>query len=250
MLLKTSSILCDNRFNCRGYTAEIEVKRLAELIQQVGLVNPVSVRSAEDAGITSHEWHLIAGHRRFIAVTKILRWEDVECTVVENCTAQVAKKINLIENLGRRDLTPGQELNAITAVYGDNPEPEVVAADVGMSKLWVERRLAIRKLADNIQKEFQEGRLTAFDLSVLIECPPDGQQALLKELLTAKEEGRSISSVAAVRKRLRRARTKKDIRLMMTTLLEKGVTPTPWRVLAWAAGDLSDEELFDEEFDN
>jgi ParB/RepB/Spo0J family partition protein len=211
------------------------------------LISPITVRSAEDAGITSHEWHLVAGHRRFIAVTENLGRDTIECIVVENCTDDRAKKINLTENLGREGLTPGQELNAILTVYGDDPDPEEVATDIGMGKAWVERRLAIRKLSQEAQDALNTGCLTSFDLSVLIECPLDNQQVLLKELLAAKEAGKSTSSVVAVRRRLRRTRTKGDIRKMMTTLLEREVTPTPWRTLAWAAGDLSDEELLNNE---
>jgi ParB/RepB/Spo0J family partition protein len=243
MKIPVKDILYDDKFNCRGMTTVAEVKGLAELIRKAGLINPVSVRSASDAGITSHPWHLIAGHRRFIACTQVLRQTAIECKIVENCTDAEAKKVNLIENLGRKDLHPGQELNAILAVYGDDPDPVTVAAELGMSKLWVERRLAIRKLADPVKSKFYNGLLTAFDLSLLISCPLDKQMALVSEILNARAEGRSTSSVAAKHGRLRRPRSRGEIQGMMTKLLELGVEPSGWQALAWASGTLSDEEL-------
>lgn len=246
MLLKTSTILCDHKFNSRGHVFPHEVTGLAELIEKAGLVNPVSVRSAADAGIDTHEWQLIAGYRRFTAVTAVLRKDVIEATIVENCTDKDAKRINLIENLGRKDLHPGQELEAIIAVYGEEPDPSVVAKDIGMSKLWVERRLAIRRLADPVKTLMFDGSLSAFDLSLLITCPLADQEALAKELINAKSNGRSTSSIAAGRGKLRRPRCKGDIHAMITKLIEEGREPSPWRALAWAAGSLTDEELLED----
>lgn len=246
MLLKTSTILCDHKFNSRGHVFPHEVQGLAELIDKVGLVNPVSVRSAADAGITTHEWQLIAGYRRFTAITTVLHKDEIEATVIVNCSDRDAKRINLIENLGRKDLHPGQELEAIIAVYGEEPDPVKVAKDIGMSKLWVERRLGIKKLVDPVKKMFFDGSLSAFDLSLLITCLPQDQEALAKELLNAKSNGRSTSSIAAGRGKLRRPRCKGDIHSMITRLLEEGREPSPWKALAWAAGSLTDEELLED----
>lgn len=238
------SILYDEKFNCRGPVFKKNVEGLAALIEINGLINPITVRP-----ITCHEheksFHLIAGHRRFIATTQILGWTSIECKIVD-CDDKEAHRINLMENLGRQDLTPGQELEALLAMYGDElPAVEEIAEQIGKSKVWVQRRLNITKLQKDCQRPFYDGRLGAFDLEVLISAPLDSQKALVSQLLAAKARGQSTASIAAGRGRQRRQRTRGDIQDMMTLLLEEKREPTAARALAWAAGTISDEELLD-----
>lgn len=245
--LPVSSILYDEKFNCRGPVFAPDVEGLAALIEINGLINPVTVRPLEEERARyPYTYHLIAGHRRFIATTQILGWTSLECKVVD-CDDREAHRINLMENLGRQDLTPGQELEALLAMYGNElPPVEEIAKAVGKSKVWVQRRLNITKLQKDCRRPFYDGRLGAFDLEVLITAPLDSQKALVNQLLAAKQRGQSTASIAAGRGRQRKQRTRGDIQDMMTLLLEEGKEPTAARALAWAAGTISDEELLDE----
>lgn len=242
--VSVSSILYDEKFNCRGKISEADVVQLAALMKESGLINPLTVRYAYDAGITTHDWHLVAGHRRYLAA-KLLGWEGIEVTIVDPCTDEDAYRINLIENMGRRDLHPGQELEAILRVYGEKPNIKEVAKDLGVGPEWVRRRLKISKLPSTIKPYFFDGSLTAFDLSVLIGCPLDEQESLARQLLADKQQGMtSTDSLANAGKVLHR-RGKKEIEQMITTLMERNINPSGWRALAWAAGSLSDDELLD-----
>lgn len=243
MLLPVHDILYDEKFNCRGPVFQKDVTGLAKLIEKQGLINPITVRPIP-GNYPSCTHQLIAGHRRFIATTQLLGWDHIECRVV-GCDDKEAHRINLLENLGRQDLTPGQELEAITVMYGDRPDISRVAEELGKSKVWVQRRLNILKLEEKAQEAFRDGLLNAFDLEILITCPLDGQRALVAELLAAKITGKSTASIAAGRGRQRRQRKRGDIQAMMTRLLEEGKEPTAARALAWAAGTISDEDLLD-----
>lgn len=239
-LVPVHDILYDEKFNCRGPVFKNDVRGLAELIQINGLINPVIVRPINKPHA---RFHLIAGHRRYVACTQILGWEKIDCRVVD-CDDREAHRINLMENLGRQDLTPGQELEALLAMYGNELPPDAeIAKAVGKSKIWVKRRLAILKLDKACREPFNDGRLGAFDLEVLINCPLDEQKVLVNQLLEAKQMGVSTASIAAGRGRQRRQRTRGDIQDMMTRLLEEDREPTAARALAWAAGTISDEEL-------
>lgn len=242
MLLKTSTILCDHKFNQRGKVFPHEVESLAKLIKN-GLVNPVTVRSAADAGITSHEWQLIAGYRRFTAATKILNWKQIECKILANCSDKEAKRVNLIENLGRKDLHPGNEMEAIIAVYGENPDISQVAQDLGMSEMWVKRRLKIKKLVKPVQEMFFDGRLSAFDLSLMLSASVEEQETLAAALLRDKAAGIGSHEIARQRGSLTRTRNRSQIQAMITRLFDEKKQPTCWRALAWAAGNLTDDEL-------
>jgi ParB family chromosome partitioning protein len=214
-LVSVHDILYDEKFNCRGPVFPKDVEGLAKLIEINGLINPVTVRPINKPHA---RFQLIAGHRRFIATTQLLGWEKIDARVVD-CDDREAHRINLMENLGRQDLTPGQELEALLAMYGDGlPTDEEIAKSVGKSKIWVKRRLAILKLDRSCRAAFNDGRLGAFDLEVLINGPLDEQKVLVNQLLEAKQIGASTASIAAGRGR---------------------------RALAWAAGTISDEELLD-----
>jgi len=243
MKVQASSILYDEQFNCRGKVLPSQVADLARLIQSAGLISPVTIRPLRDER-ACFTYQLIAGHRRFIATTQLLGWSHIEAVVVD-CTDEQAARINLMENLGRQDLTPGQELDGILRTYGDNPVATEVAKDLGKSVQWVRRRLAIRKLDDSVRHSFWDGGLSAFDLSILISCPLDEQGAMMTALLEAKQEGLSSSSVAKRKGKLRRPRSRGQIQEMITRLLDEDIEPTAWRALAWAAGTINDDELLE-----
>lgn len=242
--LNLSSILYDDKFNCRGRIYQHEIEPLAKLIEQSGLLNPITVRSAADAGITSHEWHLVAGHRRYQSVMW-LGWDEIDATIVPDCDDQTAHRINLTENLGRKDLNPGQEMQAIVAAYGENPDVAQVAADLGVQRRWVNSRLKIRNINPKIRPYFFTGDLTAFDLSVLLTCAPTEQERIAQELLATKQAGGSSSQVFKREGKLRRARKTNEILEKITELMDIGEEPPGWRCLAWSAGMISDEELLD-----
>ena len=241
MQIPVSSILYDEKFNCRGRVRPEEVETLAALIKESGLICPITVRPL-DTG--KYDYQLVCGHRRFIATTQLLGWELIESLVVD-CTNEEAARMNLMENLGRQDLTPGQESDGLVAAFGEKPNVAFTAQRLGKSQQWVRRRLALRELDEKVKSHFWDGGLSAFDLSILISCPLDRQQVMVEELLKAKGEGRSSSEVAKAHGKLRRPRSRSQIQEMITRLLDEDVEPTAWKALAWAAGTISDEELLD-----
>ena len=160
-----------------------------------------------------------------------------------DCDDAEAHRINLVENLGRQNLHPGQELQAIIEIYGENPNINQVAEELGVGREWVRRRLKILKLKPKLKNQFFSGAFNAFDLSILIGCPLDQQESLARQLLAAKKANNSSTSVMKKNGKLSRPKAKAVIREMITKLMEEGIEPPGWKCLAWAAGDLRDEEL-------
>jgi len=72
-----------------------DVVLLAESMERVGLINPVTVTG---------ENRLLAGFRRLQAA-KHLGWEYIECTVVNPATEMEKLRIEADENLTRKDFT-------------------------------------------------------------------------------------------------------------------------------------------------
>lgn len=234
------SILFDEKFNCRGRIPESDVKSLASLIKEAGLINPVTVRKIDHP---KYKYQLIAGFRRYMAC-KSLKHKTIKARIVD-CDTETAHRLNLVENLGRQNLHPGQELQAIVAIYGETPNIDQVAAELGVGREWVRRRLKILGLKPKLKNQFFSGAFNAYDLSVLIGCPLDQQEVLARQLLAAKKANGSSSQVMRKHGKLSRPKAKASIREMITTLTAKKLNPPGWRCLAWAAGDLSDDELLE-----
>jgi ParB/RepB/Spo0J family partition protein len=239
--LPVDIIYYNDRFNCRGPISPESVSSLASLIKKQGLINAVTVRRIWPEN--GYDWQLIAGHRRFIAVRDILKQKTIRANMIDDCSDKQAYKINLSENLGRQQLHVGQELKAIEAAFGKNPNVKRVAQELGVSERWVTARLDIRKLHKAVQKDVERGILKIGDLTLLAGVPLDSQQALAKELAKA---GRVRGKKEEIKKRLgKHKRGRLEIMDMMTRLMEEDRNPTWGRALAWAAGTITDEELVD-----
>jgi ParB family chromosome partitioning protein len=82
-----------------------EIEDLAESIRMQGLLQPIVVCPAREAG----KWEILTGQRRFLA-HKMLRRESITAAILdERVEEQEAKAISITENLMRRKLS-GKEL--------------------------------------------------------------------------------------------------------------------------------------------
>ena len=87
-----------------------KVAALADSIREVGLLNPIIVRSAKKYrnGVKADAWEIIAGHHRYEACAKVLRWEEIPCQIRDSDDL-LAELVMIDENLCRANLTPAQE---------------------------------------------------------------------------------------------------------------------------------------------
>jgi len=74
------------------------LKELAESMERVGLINPITVRKEGDRYV------LVAGHRRFLAARDILKWETIPARVLEE--GKDTAFVQFSENVHRKDLNP------------------------------------------------------------------------------------------------------------------------------------------------
>jgi ParB family chromosome partitioning protein len=237
--VKLTDLRYDHEFNCRGCIDPATCEGLAASIKKEGLLQPLVIRKNE---VGEQPWHIVAGHRRYIAVT-LLGWDSVECGVIE-IDDLGAQRANFRENLDRRDMTPTQEMRSIIKIYGDKPLTRKVAEELGKSRKWVNERLAIRGLEKRIQKEIDSQALTALDVSLLIVSHPDHQWDIVKRLKAAHAIGRSTKSVARELRLRTRTRGKREILKAITVLEDIGASPSGWEALRWCAGDVSNEVFF------
>ena len=86
--------------NIRDVTEkEKEIKELADSIENYGQLEPIGIEFDENE---NGKFKLVYGHRRLIAISKILKWKSVK---VVRVSGNNRVETQLIENIHRKDLT-------------------------------------------------------------------------------------------------------------------------------------------------
>jgi ParB family chromosome partitioning protein len=241
MKLSMSDIVCDHEFNCRGFVTGESCEELARSIGEIGLINPITVRPMGSG------WQVVAGHRRFNAVLS-LGWSAID-VVIKVVTIEEAMLINLQENLGRRDLTPSQEMRSIIRIYGNKPNVKLVSKGLGKSKAWVISRLSIRSLPEEVQAQVDCGKLNVSDIRFLVTVPYGDCPSVADMLIERHERDKSTQALKQGLNKTYRAKRKRDLKAALSILEVYHKAPTYRETLAWCLGDLSDEEFLGRKLD-
>jgi len=111
--------LIENEYNPRKTFDDAAMEDLKASIQQIGLVQPLTVRSVDG------NWEVISGIRRLKALRDVYDGDHEIPCYVRNVDDSKAKWIALAENLDREDLTPIEEAKSYAqyvTVSGDGGE--------------------------------------------------------------------------------------------------------------------------------
>lgn len=118
---------------------------LAASIAAHGLAQPITVRPFGKG------WQIVAGERRFRAISQVLQWGEAPC-IVRNLDDEQASAIMLAENTGRADLDPIEEANAYQERMTRFDWSAAKVAEVaGVSEDVVRRRLLLLDLHPDVQ---------------------------------------------------------------------------------------------------
>lgn len=179
----------------RVYFDEELLSELADSVREIGVIQPVLVRSIENG-----RFQLIAGERRWraarraglLSVPAIVRQTD-DLASVEQA---------LVENLHRQDLTALEEAAAYQQLIDDfHLTHDQVATRVGKSRSAVTNTLRLMNLPPSIQHLVADGRLSAGHARALLATSDRPFQEQLAR--RAVQEGWSVRTVEdAVRDRL------------------------------------------------
>jgi ParB family chromosome partitioning protein len=140
-----------NRFQPRRYFREDSLASLAETIKKDGVQQPVTVRKIEEEN-SPFLFELIAGERRLRA-SRIAGLEKIPAVIKEKSDREV-KKLALLENLQREDLTYFETMMSIVGLkeeYGSNEE---VGNAVGLTRRSVEQYLRMHTEMSTIPEVF------------------------------------------------------------------------------------------------
>lgn len=140
--------------NDRKHFDDAKLAELAQSIEQHGLAQPITIRP-----IGADHFEIVAGERRYRAVSQILRWKTIPA-IIKPLSDEEAAAIMLAENTGRADLDPVEEASAYRArIDRFGWDIAKVAKVAGVSEDLVTRRLSLLQLVPEAQGLVASGNL-------------------------------------------------------------------------------------------
>ena len=188
--LEVSSIR-PNPYQPRDQFDEEGLGALADSIREVGVLQPVLVRPADDG------YELIAGERRWRAARRV-GLQKIPALIRDTDDSSALEQA-LVENLQREELNPLEEAGAYQQLIEDfGLTHEQVAAKAGRSRASVSNTLRLLSLPPSIQRMVREKQLTMGHARALLGTPDRAFQEQL-----ARQVPKEDLSVRAVEQSVR-----------------------------------------------
>lgn len=247
-------ILADENFNCRGKILPVDVHELATDIKERGLLQPVIIAplSSEQVVATGCQYKLIAGFRRHTA-HRVIQAKKILCMIRPDMTDErEARLLNLTENTQREQLNVLQEARALVKLKALFMNEYEIGARLGKSRGWVQIRLILLKLPYEIQQEAAAGLVNQTQIRELYTIYTrqgiDAVFAAVKRVKHHKERGKKPITLNPNKTSIsiKKPRERIEIFQMIDRMLDAGMVGLPARALAWAAGEISTSEMFDD----
>lgn len=125
---------------------ELELQSLANSIKELGLLQPIIVRSSGE----SNQYEIISGERRYRAF-QLLEKPYIDCIVMD-ATDEKNSLLALAENINREDLTDYEIAKSVIAFKNGFPNKSEYANTLGISRQDLYRLLSFEKLPLEIQQ--------------------------------------------------------------------------------------------------
>ena len=171
--LPTSAIRSNTRQPRRSFP-EAGIKELAASIREVGILQPLVVRSTEEG------FELIAGERRLRAA-KEARLDRVP-VLIRQAGDSESVELALVENVQREDLNPLETAAAYQALMeGFGLTKEQLAHRLGKSRAAVTNTLRLTQLPDRIRALLGDGKLAEGHARALLSLETEEQMVQLAE---------------------------------------------------------------------
>jgi ParB family chromosome partitioning protein len=177
---------------------------LKRSIEQLGITDPLLVRSMDDGDVTFYE--LVSGHRRLRAAQELgLATVPV---IIREMTDEEASDAAIVANLQRVDIHPVEEaeayraLVAAAAVDGRELTAEDIAKRVGKKASHVAQLLKVLDLEIDAKLLFSRGHITLGHALLLAKLTPANQERALRFMLDCDPKYDKSTITELVRSRL------------------------------------------------
>ena len=156
------------------------INELTFSIKEKGLLHPITVRAKDG------QFEIVAGNRRYFAC-KSLGWRKILCHVIE-IDDKGAFEISLVENIQRRTLNALEEGTAFRTYVSEFGWGGVsdLAAKIGKSVSYVDRRLSLLKLPKEVQEKVLSSSINIAAAEELIPIHDESKQSKLADLISRK----------------------------------------------------------------
>ena len=174
-----------NRYQPRDHFDEETLSSLAASIAEVGVIQPIVVRSTDEG------YELIAGERRWRAARRA-NLPSIPA-LIRDSDDLGSLETAVVENLHRQDLNALEEAAAYQQLIEDfDLTQEEVATRVGRSRSSVANTTRLLQLSGSVQRLVIEGQLSAGHARALLATPDHAEQErlaqqIVSERLTVRE---------------------------------------------------------------
>lgn len=211
-----------NRYQPRTVFNQEKIEELAQTLHTHGMIQPIVVREVKDS---SKKYEIIAGERRFRAVT-FLGWKTIPALIRQMNDKETAS-VALIENLQREELTVIEEARAYKQLLNIHAlTQEALAQRLGKSQSTIANKLRLLKLPDAVQTAIMDKSITERHARALIVLKDEEKQEkilieIIDDHLNVKQTELRIEKLLSDKPKKKRPRLKgfnKDIRIAMNTI--------------------------------
>ena len=160
---------------------EKEIKELADSIKHYGQLEPIGIEIDENE---NGKFKLVYGHRRLIAISKILKDKTIK---VVRVSGNNRVETQLIENIHRKDLSDLELAKALKKIQeqakskGKNLKNKELAKIVSKSVDWVEAKMIHLNIFKSLPKEIkkQAKKLSTDKMKVIKDLPEEEKKDLI-----------------------------------------------------------------------
>ncbi|MCZ1001129.1 ParB/RepB/Spo0J family partition protein [Streptomyces mirabilis] len=171
----------------REHFDEGDLRELAESIKRFGLMQPIEVRPMQpiEASVDGevHAYEIVAGERRWRA-HQIAELAKIKCIITDDDLTVLERfKRSVAENINRADMTPMEEAKAFRRILDEEDDTEVgaVAKEFGKSTQYVNLRLALLNLTEEVQQHVNSGAIGTQAAVQIAALTPGNQAAVMKK---------------------------------------------------------------------
>lgn len=214
-----------NPFQPRREFKEEELADLVDSISANGLLQPIVVRPAGNRR-SSDQWELVAGERRWRAVTR-LGWKEVPA-VIREVDDRTLLVLALVENLQRSGLNSLEEAEGYQQLQDEfGLSQQEVAEAVGKDRSTVANMLRLLKLPASVRRLLVAGELTAGHARALLAIDDEhrlrevAEQAVAEGWSVRETEARVRDAQPVKRPRRRKTKSKDPAQKELETELER-----------------------------
>lgn len=173
-----------NPYQPRKFFSENAIKELARSIREVGLLQPITLRS------TASGYELVAGERRLRAC-KMLGMKEISAIVVPNMRECEAALLAMIENLQREDLHFLEEAEGYQSLMRQHVlTQEELGRRLSKSQSCIANKVRLLRLPRSIKEKIISYQLTERHARALMRLPDESLQNKIAD--RAGREGLSV----------------------------------------------------------